>query len=59
MDNSVNRIMIGHIGLSISDMEDWKWRDAYDDNSTPKEAICDYFYEVQSDHADIVSDLCS
>lgn len=33
-------------GLSTSDFEDYRWRDAYDDGATPEEALEDFFDEI-------------
>jgi hypothetical protein len=30
------------LGLGIFDLEDWRWRDAYDAGSSPKEAFADF-----------------
>ena len=35
--------MEARIGLDHRDMEDWTWRDAYDDGATPSEALDDFF----------------
>jgi hypothetical protein len=29
-------------GIGIFDLEDWTWRDAFDDGSSPKEALADF-----------------
>lgn len=31
------------VGLGLRDMEDWLWRDAYDNNVTPANAVIDAF----------------
>lgn len=34
-----NRLMVARVGVGASDIEDWGWRDAYDDGIPPKDAV--------------------
>jgi len=54
---AVNKILIGQIGMSINDLEDWAWRIAFDSESTPKQAICDFFEEIYPEYQDVVDIL--
>lgn len=37
------------IGLGVFDLEDWRWRDAYDGGDSPKEAFADFVEELGID----------
>jgi hypothetical protein len=34
------------LGVGIFDLEDWHWRDAYDSNSSPKEALAHFVEDL-------------
>lgn len=44
----VDDIFIREVGLESSHFPDWHWRDAFDEDQTPKEAFNDY----RSDYAE-------
>lgn len=37
------------LGVSLSDLEDWRWRDAYDDQYTPGDAVTEAIEELGYD----------
>ena len=38
----VDRILESKIGLGSEDLPDWNWREAYDEESEPEDAVEDY-----------------
>ena len=39
----VNKIVESKVIVSTDDLPDWHWMDAFEDGSTPKEAVADFF----------------
>ncbi len=42
----VDTLLIGEVGADHDDLEDWRWRDAFDDGYSPAEAVTEFLYEV-------------
>jgi hypothetical protein len=42
----VNKRCTTVTGLGVFDLEDWRWRDAYDSGASPKDALEDFMVET-------------
>ena len=47
---AVNRLLTARIGMRASDLEDYCWRDAYNDATTPEDAVEDFLQEYRFEY---------
>jgi hypothetical protein len=45
----VNMRIVRRLGLTAWDVEDWRWRDAFDDGSSPRDAVTDALEDLGYD----------